>query len=327
MYSAAGTMLASSASAVAPAPASPLRLSQFTSIHGGVRLQPSGRFHALRLGFREDLREQRTRVWRLWTSAAPRLVASIGQYGGCESDDDVVRGVRELQDEADFAVVANDDGEISICGFGSLLSVRSALSTFPNLRNFRVGVLRDFRRVFAHVAPVFLDRGIANIETEELSSLSVEPCVGESIVVTVFEISVAEVPAFIEREHEFRFLAVAVEDKVGQPFSQRAVVCARYSDEEYRRIRCKGSSEEYHKRYGKHNIQQIWRDDIFPCRVYLRHCVLAAKNLGSDAYDSFLDHTYLGDRTTTIRKYFEAGLGVGVMDEEPPAALRDRYGG
>lgn len=55
--------------------------------------------------------------------------------------------------------------------------------------------------------------------------------------------------------------------------------------------------------------------------------VLAAKNLGMGAYDSFLDHTYLGDRTTTIRKYFEAGLGVGVMDERPPEALRDRYGG
>jgi len=43
---------------------------------------------------------------------------------------------------------------------------KSALYTFPNLRNFRVAVLRDFRRVFAHVAPVFLDRGIANIETK-----------------------------------------------------------------------------------------------------------------------------------------------------------------
>jgi hypothetical protein len=36
-----------------------------------------------------------------------------------------------------------------------------------------------------------------------------------------------------------------------------------------------------------------------------------------DADDSFLDHMYLGDRKTTITKYFEAGLGVGVMDELP----------
>jgi hypothetical protein len=55
--------------------------------------------------------------------------------------------------------------------------------------------------------------------------------------------------------------------------------------------------------------------------------VLAAKNLGLDAYDSFLDHTYLVDRTTTIREYFQAGLGVGIMDEQPPVALRERYGG
>ena len=55
--------------------------------------------------------------------------------------------------------------------------------------------------------------------------------------------------------------------------------------------------------------------------------VLAAKNLGSDAYNNFLDHTYLGDRTSTIRKYFEVGLGVGIMDEQAPLSLRDRYGG
>lgn len=29
--------------------------------------------------------------------------------------------------------------------------------------------------------------------------------------------------------------------------------------------------EEYHRRYGRFNIEKIWRDDILPCRVYLRH--------------------------------------------------------
>jgi len=235
--------------------------------------------------------------------------------------------IQELEDEAAFASIASLEGEISICGFGSLLSEKSALYTFPNLRNFRVAVLRDFRRVFAHVAPVFLDRGIANVKTKELSSLSVEPCEGESILVTVFEVSVNEVSAFIAREHEFRFLAVTPEGKDGHPFPQQAVVCARYSDEEYRRIRCQGSDEEYYRHYGRHNIEQIWRDDIYPCRVYLRHCVLAAKKLGLDEYNSFLDHTYLGDRTTTIRQYLESGLGVGVMEELPPIALQERYGG
>ncbi|KAL2651771.1 hypothetical protein R1flu_019899 [Riccia fluitans] len=230
----------------------------------------------------------------------------------------------ELKDAASFQQIVTDDGFISICGFGSLLSERSSRFTFPYLQNFRVGILHGFRRVFAHVAPVFLERGIANVETKEMSSLSVEPFPGESIVVTVFEISQSEVPAFIEREHEFRFLAVTVHTLEGEISAHKAVICARYSDEEYRRDRCHGD-EEYNKRYGKYNIQQIWRDDILPCRTYLRHCVLAAKNLNQAAYDSFLDHTFLGDRTTSIRQHL--AQDEKIMLQEPPLALRERYGG
>ncbi|KAH8958177.1 hypothetical protein BDL97_06G010500 [Sphagnum fallax] len=101
--------------------------------------------------------------------------------------------MRELQDADAIVSLANDAGQISICGFGSLLSEKSARSTFPNLQNFRVGVLRDLRRVFIHATPVFFDRGIANLDTKEISSVCVEPCKGESIIVTVFEISASEV--------------------------------------------------------------------------------------------------------------------------------------
>ncbi|TVU18962.1 hypothetical protein EJB05_35085 [Eragrostis curvula] len=234
--------------------------------------------------------------------------------------------ISELTTAADFAAVASPGGHISVIGFGSLLSERSARSTFPELEGFRVAALRGFRRVFAHAAPIFFERGIAVEATKEFSSLSVEPCKGELIIVTVFEIKEDEVPAFIEREHEFRFLAVVPEGLDGVPFTNPAVVCARYSDEEYFQERCKGSKELYYQRYGRYNIDKIWRDDILPCRLYLRHCVLAAKNLGEPAYSNFLDHTYLGDRKTTIREYL-ATTGAGIMEEEPPESLKSRYGG
>nr|XP_018623423.1 uncharacterized protein LOC104087607 isoform X3 [Nicotiana tomentosiformis] len=217
----------------------------------------------------------------------------------------------ELSDEFDFDRIVSSDGLISICGFGSLLSERSARSTFPDLINFRVGKLSGFRRVFAHVAPIFFERGIANLDTKEISSLSVESCEGETLIVTIFEIQRSEIPAFIEREHEFRFLAV---------------ICTRYSDEEYLKTRCKGDKGIFFQQYGRYNIDKIWRDDILPCRVYLRHCVLAAQNLGDIAYDNFLDHTFLGDRRTTIREYL-ATTGSGIMEEEPPELLKNRYGG
>ncbi|XP_074282297.1 uncharacterized protein LOC141606857 [Silene latifolia] len=232
----------------------------------------------------------------------------------------------QLNDVDDFRKIASSEGFISICGFGSLLSERSAMSTFPDLVNFRVARLKGFRRVFAHVAPIFFERGIAKPETKEISSLSVEPCEGEELIVTVFEIRESEVPSFMDRELEFRFLAVMPEILEGKPFTNPAVLCARSSDEEFFNIRCKGSKEIYHQHYGRYNIDKIWRDDILPCRLYLRHCVLAAKNFGEVAYNNFLDHTYLGNRKTTIRQYLMTS-GSGVMEEEPPESLKTRYGG
>ncbi|XP_021730298.1 uncharacterized protein LOC110697245 isoform X2 [Chenopodium quinoa] len=169
----------------------------------------------------------------------------------------------------------------------------------------------------------FADLGLFFLE---ISSLSVEPCEGEELIVTVFEIQKSEVPYFMERELEFRFLAVLPETIKGKPFENPAVLCTRYSDEEFFNVRCKGSKEVYHQHYGQYNIDKIWRDDVFPCRNYLRHCVLAAKNLGDAAYNNFLDHTYLADCQTTIRQYL-ATAGAGIMEEEPPESLKTRYGG
>ncbi|KAF9673253.1 hypothetical protein SADUNF_Sadunf10G0005100 [Salix dunnii] len=234
----------------------------------------------------------------------------------------------ELREDSDFRsfLSSPDSNLISVCGFGSLLSERSARSTFPDLLNFRVARLNGFRRVFAHVAPIFFERGIAKPETKEISSLSVEPCEGESLVVTVFEIEQSEIPAFMERELEFRFLAVVPETLDSKPFDFPAVLCARYSDDEFFQVRCQGSKEIYFQHYGRYNIDKIWRDDILPCRAYLRHCVLAAKILSDAAYDNFLDHTFLGDRQTTIREYL-ATAGAGIMEEQPPESLKTRYGG
>lgn len=231
----------------------------------------------------------------------------------------------ELNEESDFDQIVSSDGLVSVCGFGSLLSEKSARSTFPKLINFRMAKLNGFRRVFAHSAPIFFQRGIAKPETKEISSLSVEPCEGETLIITLFEIQRSEIPSFLEREHEFRFSVVIPETLNGLIYENPAVLCARYSDEEYFRNRCKGSREILFQRYGRYNIHKIWRDDILPCRVYLRHCVLAAKNLGEVAYNNFLDHTFLADRKTTIRDYLTSGTGI--MEEEPPEPLKERYGG
>uniref|UniRef100_A0A9I9DPQ8 Uncharacterized protein n=1 Tax=Cucumis melo TaxID=3656 RepID=A0A9I9DPQ8_CUCME len=193
---------------------------------------------------------------------------------------------KELRDESDFEVIFSNSDYISVCGFGSLLSERSARGTFPELINFRMARLNGFRRFFGHVAPIFFERGIAKPETKEISSLCSEPCEGENIIITVFEIKKSE---------------VLPETLDGKIYDKPAVLCSRYTDEEFFQVRCKGNKDIYFHHYGRHNIDKIWRDDILPCRIYLRHW-------------------------TTLRKYLTS-YGSGIMEEEPPESIKFRYDG
>ncbi|KAI3859606.1 hypothetical protein MKX03_007625, partial [Papaver bracteatum] len=85
----------------------------------------------------------------------------------------------ELNTESDFKSLISpyDNGYLSICGFGSLLSERSSRSTFPDLINFRIAELIGFRRVFAHTSSMFFERRIANPQTQKFSR-SVNSCDG-----------------------------------------------------------------------------------------------------------------------------------------------------
>jgi len=193
--------------------------------------------------------------------------------------------------------------EVTIVGYGSLLSEKSARTSFPNLKHFRPGVVKGFRRVFNKVGIVFIENGLANWETMEVSSCSTTQSDSDDILVTVFEIPRDEYPEFKNREHRFRFIEVNAMSLDGQD-TWPATMCTEYSDEEYRKERF-SNDEEYHQEVGQFYEDKIWRDDIFPCRVYLKHCLTAAKSVSQEFYDNFLDHTYLADQETTIRQYLE----------------------
>ena len=75
--------------------------------------------------------------------------------------------------------------------------------------------------------------------------------------------------------------------------------------------------------------QSIWGyapdSGLKPCATYLRHCMLAAEKLGAACRDSFLDDTFLIDRTSTVREHLAANPAV--LTTLPPAGLEERYGG
>ncbi|GAB9474369.1 uncharacterized protein IUM83_10407 [Globisporangium polare] len=218
------------------------------------------------------------------------------------------------------------DAPVTIVGFGSLLSEISARSTFgEHVRNFRLAVMTDHRRVFAHPASIFFERGIANLATKEIASLSTEPADGCSFLISVFDIPRSLLPDFYEREDEFRIIEVPFQERDGRPGGV-ALMCARWTDDEYIRVR---GQETFDVKYKKYGLETIWNWDqesgILPCRLYVRHCLLAVKKLGEDVYNDFVNTTFLGDRKTPIKQYIDANPSI--MDEVPPAHLVNRYSG
>lgn len=218
---------------------------------------------------------------------------------------------------------------ITILGLGSLLSERSSRLTFPRLTNFRLVKVKGFRRVFAHTPSVFVERGVANWETQEMSSLSAEPCEEGEFIATAFEVD-GNMDDFREREEEFYLEMVPYQplDVVESAPSDGhlGMLCTASSDAKYIEQWGDGRFESKYRALG---LQTIWNwstdGNLKPCATYLRHCALAAEKLGPAAHASFLDDTFLVDRTTTIRAYLAANPHV--METLPPESLRERYSG
>jgi hypothetical protein len=93
--------------------------------------------------------------------------------------------------------------------------------------------------------------------------------------------------------------------------------------------------ERFNKHYTTYGIDTIWgyKNDagIRPCRVYLRHCYLAAKSIGPICLKSFLDEIFLCDRRTTIRQYLEKNQNENynliIQNTIPPPGFEERYSG
>lgn len=81
-------------------------------------------------------------------------------------------------------------------------------------------------------------------------------------------------------------------------------------------------------KYGPHGVSSVWHgwgEDILPCPVYLRHCVLAAAKQGPEAHASFLEETFLADRKTTIASHLRRRPDI--MKTLPPPSVANRYTG
>ena len=222
-----------------------------------------------------------------------------------------------------------------VIGFGSLLSEKSAKSTMPNLKNFQLTKLHGFRRLFTHPANIFVERGIANMKTGEVSSLCVEPLTDNDsdndkninpFIVSLFEMPHSELDRLFKREEEFHMIQTEIYNPQLE-CNVKGWLCCKGTDE-----MCfeKWSQEKFDKEWKIYGIDTIWNwvekhGPIYPCRVYLRHCLLACKKQGQHVLDDFMKNTYLYDRKTTIKEYMEKNPDI--WHEKPPKHLESRYNG
>lgn len=174
---------------------------------------------------------------------------------------------------------------VTIVGFGSLLSKRSAQTTTPSLRNYQYVRVKGFQRIFQHPAAIFFERGpwpgIALPATKEVASLSTRPDPDSSFVACAYQIPKSEWEPLAEREEEFSFVDAEFEplgeEAVPYEGGNVGVMCTQSTDSKLQET---SLWERYithlEPNYGETKVWS-WGPDsgILPCRVYTRHCVLA----------------------------------------------------
>ena len=225
--------------------------------------------------------------------------------------------------------------EVTILGYGALLSETSSRLTFPALSNFRYVRVKGMRRVFAHPHLFLLREGITDPEqTLKLASLSVEPTNDDNVsfIATAFEVSLDDEQRqkFVNREKGYRIVTTTYESITTNNDDHSNPTCEKSGGEGIICIASDDSKLDFEVPASIKNKGGVWHwsktSGLLPANIYLRHCILSLKPIGGPPYDSFLHETYLADRETTLAEYLEENCDE-VMSSHPPTHLTNRFGG
>ena len=188
---------------------------------------------------------------------------------------------------------------------GSLMDRESAQQTSPSLRGFRYGWVEGYSRVFNLVSIINIRRGLAT--GRRLATCTARPRGGCRLRVCLYEIPVGELPALYAREARLRLSSVEHRPEVLAAAAGHALMCTEYSDAEYRRERAP-LDEVYEREVGQHYRGRLYRDDLLPVPSYLYRCAKAHALAGDAALGNFLEASFLGDGTTSLRAYLSREL-------------------
>ena len=235
---------------------------------------------------------------------------------------------------------------VTVLGYGALLSESSSRLTFPNLNNFRHVRVKGIIRVFGHPHVFLLKEGVVSYpDTLKIASLSAEPAPdnnaaplsssssSSTFVVAAFDVVMDDLQrrAFMEREGEYKietvkFYALERDDDDDDGDDNKVIgegiICLSSKDSDMTDLVMNNKLPR--------TIDSIWHwshdSGILPLNMYLRHCLLAVEKAGGAARESFLKETFLADRRTTLADYLQLHEEE-VMNSTPPAYLEKRFNG
>jgi hypothetical protein len=134
-----------------------------------------------------------------------------------------------------FSHLIDSNGSVTIIGFGSLVSLESARSSFE-FRNFRLGTVRGYQRIFNRSDWINISWGDTRIATGETSSLAFAYTGSDTIsTIALMDIDAEEgLRGFLHRETAYEIVEVPFVDSSGN--TGIGLACGECSDSRMREI-------------------------------------------------------------------------------------------
>ncbi len=194
---------------------------------------------------------------------------------------------------------------VTVAGYGSLLSEPSAKTSCPSLKNYRLGILPNWQRIFNKVHPFLLETESTLPCLKRSAAVTIRPATGINTQVALIDIPEDELDHYFRREHDYDFTDVTVKLTDGSTIS--ALTCISFKNEEDYIARCsERSTQIWAEIRQKHNYDgPVYCDDILPDTAYITRITNHLKNEleNPELLADFLDNSWLADGKTTLREY------------------------
>lgn len=196
---------------------------------------------------------------------------------------------------------------ITIIGLGSLLSEKSALRTCPEMKNFRYASISGYKRIFNKTDTYSARLGRIPKNNKKFACISAVPSTEiNEMYVSVFNISVRDWGAFLQREFEYRLVEIPFTEIDSGEKGYGIVCMGDFNDDQECEIIIKADPLRCArwKNYKAVCSEPIWRYDLEPAPYYLRYCLFIIRHSRPEFLDNFMSTTFIADGRS-IKEYLD----------------------